>query len=128
MLGVAAWFTYQALNTSLVYFLLPQDYAASAQQYENRRLRLGGIVMPGSLDFDDQNVRLNFFIADSQLAYPVSHRGTPPALFAESVGVVVEGRFVDGVFESDNLLVRHSEIYEVDEGHIDDDELREALK
>lgn len=128
VLGLAGFFTYQALSSSLVYFMLPGEYAQQSAQYVDRRVRLGGIVAPGSMQMDEQNVRLNFVIADSQLGYPVSHAGSPPALFTEGVGVVVEGSFEDGVFHSDNLLVRHSEVYEVDDGHIDDDELREALK
>lgn len=128
VLGLAGFFTYQALSSSLVYFMLPGEYAQQEAQYVDRRVRLGGIVAPGSMDMDEQNVRLNFVIADSQMGYPVSHAGSPPALFTEGVGVVVEGTFAEGVFHSDNLLVRHSEVYEVEEGHIDDDELREALK
>jgi len=127
VLGVAGWFTFQALSSSLVYFLLPGEFAAQASNYEGRRLRLGGIVEMGSLDFDDEQVIMNFRIADSQLAFDVAHRGTPPALFQEGVGVVVEGSFEGPVFVSDNLLVRHSEVYEVQGDDIDDAELREAL-
>ncbi len=128
VLGLAGYFTFQALSSSLVYFLLPGEYAQQEAQYVDRRVRLGGIVAPGSMNMDEQAVRLNFVLADSQRGYPVSHAGSPPALFTEGVGVVVEGSFENGVFQSDNLLVRHSEVYEVEDGHIDDEELREALK
>jgi cytochrome c-type biogenesis protein CcmE len=119
---------YSALNDSLVYFILPNEYAREVNQYEGRRIRLGGIVSPDSMNFDEQEVRLNFLISDSLQQYPVRHRGAPPALFQEGVGVVVEGQFVEGVFQSDNLLVRHSEVYEVSDGEIDNVALREALK
>jgi cytochrome c-type biogenesis protein CcmE len=44
------------------------------------------------------------------------------------VGVVVEGHFEGDVFMSDNVLVRHSEVYEADHGAIDVEALRESLK
>lgn len=128
LLGVAGWFTFQALSNSLVYFLLPGEYAAQAGNMGDRRLRLGGIVEHASLVFDERAIIVHFNITDSATAFPVEHRGTPPNLFQEGVGVVVEGRFEDGVFRSDNLLVRHSEVYEVQDGPIDDEQLREALK
>lgn len=128
VLGLAGYFTYQALSSSLVYFMLPGEYQQQEASYVNRRVRLGGIVAPGSMRMDEENVRLNFVLADSRMGYPVVHAGSPPALFTEGVGVVVEGTFEDGVFYSDNLLVRHSEVYEVEDDHIDDEALREALK
>ena len=60
MLGAAGWMLYSALSDSLVYFILPNEYAREVNQYEGRRIRLGGIVSPESMDFDEQAVRLNF--------------------------------------------------------------------
>ena len=90
----------------------------------------GEIVEHGSIDFDDRELQLAFQVTDSLETYPVQHSGTPPELFQENTGVVVEGRFEDGVFVSDNLLVKHSEVYEAPaEGqHIDLEELKDTLQ
>lgn len=120
----------RALSDSLVYFILPSEYAAAPDEYQDRRIRLGGIVSPGTVAFDDVELRLAFDVTDSLETYPVRHTGTPPELFQENTGVVVEGSFEDGVFVSDNLLVKHSEVYEAPEygEKIDIEELKDTLQ
>lgn len=128
VLAVAGAMIYQALATSLVYFILPNEYAADPGRFDERRLRLGGIVAEDSMAFDESDLRLTFLVTDGLVSYPVRHFGAPPDLFQENVGVVIEGHFEGETFVSDNVLVRHSEVYEADHGAIDIDELRESLK
>ncbi len=128
VLVIASAMIYQALATSLVYFILPNEYAADPGRYDDRRLRLGGIVAPTTVAFDEADLRLTFLVTDGLASYPVSHAGAPPDLFRENAGVVIEGHFDGEVFMSDNVLVRHTEVYEADHGAIDVDELRESLK
>ena len=129
ILASAGFMIYQALTTSLVYFILPNEYAKDPNNYQNKRLRLGGLVQEGTVDFNSNDLKLYFQISDSIQSYPVSYTGAPPELFKENTGVVVEGRFQEGVFVSDNLLIKHTEIYEAPEdGHIDVDALKESLE
>jgi len=129
VLVLAGFMINQALNTSLVYFILPNEYAQQPSQYEDRRIRLGGLVAPESVRFDDRDLQLTFLVTDGIESYPVQHVGAPPELFRENSGVVIEGRFDQGVFVSDNLLIKHSEVYEAPEdGHIDIEALRESLQ
>lgn len=125
---------FQALSSSLVYFVLPSEYQAQASDYEGRRFRLGGIVEAGSVSFDSQSLLLSFNITDSLATYPVIHRGTAPEMFREGMGVVVEGSFEGSLggkhFAGDNLLVKHSEVYEApkDGSPVDIEALRESLR
>lgn len=129
VLVVAGYMINQALTTSLVYFILPNEYAASPDQYDGRRIRLGGLVAPASVRFDDFDLQLTFLVTDGIESYPVQHVGAPPELFRENAGVVMEGSFDKGTFVSDNLLIKHSEVYEAPEdGHIDVEELRRSLQ
>ena len=129
VLVLAGFMINQALNTSLVYFILPNEYAQQPSQYQDRRLRLGGLVAPESVRFDDRALQLTFLVTDGIESYPVQHVGAPPELFRENSGVVIEGRFDQGVFVSDNLLIKHSEVYEAPkDGHIDIEALRESLQ
>ncbi len=121
---------YQALSSSLVYFILPSEYAANPGEFEGRRLRLGGFVEAGSVNYDDRNLQLAFKITDRLHSYPVYYQGAPPNLFQEETGVVVEGSFDGNTFVGDNLLIKHSEVYQAPEdgGPIDLEALKETLQ
>lgn len=130
VLVFAGFMISRALSDSLVYFITPSEYAAAPEQYHERRIRLGGIVAPDTVHFDDASLLLAFDVTDSHDTYPVRHEGTPPELFEENTGVVVEGRFRDGAFHSDTLLVKHTEVYEAPESGepIDIEELKDTLQ
>lgn len=130
ILVAAGLMIYRALSSSLVYFIIPSEYAKDPVQYEDQRIRLGGIVESGSVAFDEERLQLTFHVTDSLETYPVRHGGSPPELFQENTGVVVEGQFEDGVFESDNLLVKHSEVYQAPEPgeKVDVEQLKNSLQ
>lgn len=130
VLVVAGVLISRALTSSLVYFILPSEYARDVSSFEGRRIRLGGLVEPGSVAFDDADLHLTFLVTDGLATYPVEYDGAPPDLFQENGGVVIEGRFQDDVFHGDNLLVKHSENYHPPaEGEpIDVDALKDSLQ
>lgn len=130
VLVVAGLLIARALNDSLVYFVLPNEVAADPDEYADRRLRLGGIVEEGSIRFDDQSLQLTFLVTDTVQSYGVAHTGTPPELFKENGGVVIEGSFEGDLFVSDTLLVKHSEVYEApkDGAPVDLEALKETLE
>lgn len=111
VLAVAGIMLFKALNNSLVYFVLPNEYAKDPQGFAGRRLRLGGLVEPGTVDFNDKTLQLTFTITDSIKSYQVEYKGAPPDLFKPNQGVVVEGRFKGDTFIGDQLLVKHSADY-----------------
>lgn len=130
VLAAAGFMISRALSSSLVYFILPHEYAQNPDSYADRRLRLGGVVEPGSIAWDPSQLQLTFLVTDGLQSYPVQHHGAPPEMFKESTGVVLEGRFDHGEFRSDNLLVKHTEVYQAPEPGepIDVEALRESLK
>ncbi len=130
VLAAAGLMIFRALSGSLVYFVLPNEYARDPGEYADRRLRLGGIVEEGSVAFDSDSLQLTFLVTDSIESFEVRHRGSPPDLFKENGGVVVEGRFKGGIFVSDNVLVKHSEVYQAPESGepIDVEALKNSLQ
>jgi len=127
-LGVAGFFIYQALSGSLVYFITPSEYAAEPERYAGH-IRLGGLVEENSVVYDENTTELSFKVWDGYAASNVLYTGAPPELFKENTGVVVAGRFDDSTFVSDELLVKHTEVYKPAEGQqVSIEELKDALQ
>lgn len=127
LLGVAGFFIYQALASSLVYFIVPSEYAAAPEKYDGR-IRLGGIVEAKSIKFDNERLELDFNVTDGLQTYPVRHSGAPPELFKADTGVVVVGNFDGGTFVSNEVLVKHSSEYRPAAGQINISALKDALE
>lgn len=130
VLGLAGFMITRALQSSLVYFVLPSEYARDSDSFEGRRIRLAGLVEPGSVLFDDAGLELQFVVSDSLMRYPVRFNGAPPDMFQENGGVVIEGSFQEDVFVGDNLLVKHSNEYRPPEdgSPVNVEELKESLR
>ena len=55
---------------------------------------------------------LEFDVTDRKTTVHVKSTGTPPQMFREGIGVVVEGTMVrGGYFQSDRLMVSHNNEY-----------------
>lgn len=130
VLAAAGLMIARALQTSLVYFVLPSEYARDASSFDGRKIRLAGLVEPGSVQFDDAGLQLTFNVTDTYETYPVRYGGAPPDMFQENGGVVIEGSFHEGIFVGDNLLVKHSNDYHPPaEGEtVDVEALKESLR
>jgi cytochrome c-type biogenesis protein CcmE len=75
-------------------------------------MRLGGMVVKGSLRRDPDGLTVRFTVSDTRAETPVIFRGITPDLFKEGNGVVAEGRLeANGLFVADNILAKHDERY-----------------
>ena len=111
---LVGFLAYGLLNDSLVYFKTPTEL--QSEEVRDGRLRLGGQVVAGTVVQDVDSVA--FQIGDGTTAISVRHEGAPSQLFAEGIGVVVEGRWDGSVFSSDTMLVKHDEQYRTDDGTV----------
>jgi cytochrome c-type biogenesis protein CcmE len=106
-LGYMIW---AGVTQSTVYFVTPSELRADP--ITGKPYRLGGLVAPGSLRWDPATLSLAFTLSDGKDTIPVRHQGTPPDLFGEGRGAVVEGRWTsDGYFKASVILAKHSEEY-----------------
>ena len=104
---LSAW----ALRNQASYFYVPSDIVAHPPTAD-QSVRLGGMVLRGSMHDAADGVTVNFIVTDGKAQVPVRFSGIRPALFVEGSGVVAEGhRAADGTFIADNLLAKHDEKY-----------------
>jgi cytochrome c-type biogenesis protein CcmE len=99
------------LQDRAAYFVTPSDIAAGKAQ-PDKAMRLGGMVVKGSLKRDPDGLTVRFTVSDTSATTPVVFRGITPDLFKEGSGVVAEGRLdPNGLFVADNILAKHDERY-----------------
>lgn len=109
VLAIAAALVLTALRDSIVFFNSPTDIVEKKVQ-AGSRIRLGGLVQPGSLQRKD--VDAVFDVTDGKNVIRVNYRGILPDLFREGQGVVAEGQLLDGTsFRADSVLAKHDENY-----------------
>jgi cytochrome c-type biogenesis protein CcmE len=106
-LGYMIW---AGVTQSAVYFVTPSEL--SAAPVTGKAYRLGGLVERGTLTWNPATLDLVFRVSDGKTAIPVRHKGTPPDLFGEGRGAVVEGQWTsEGYFKATQILAKHSEEY-----------------
>lgn len=100
-----------ALRDEAAYFYAPADVRAKGVE-PGKAIRLGGMVVKGSLKRATDGVTLRFDVTDGKATVPAVFSGIAPDLFKEGSGVVAEGAFdAKGTFVATNLLAKHDERY-----------------
>ena len=110
VLALAAILVLTALRDTIVFFNSPTDIVEKQVQ-PGTRIRLGGLVKPGTVLRDD-SLNVRFEVTDGNKAVNVAFRGILPDLFREGQGIVAEGA-MDGAgsFRAETVLAKHDETY-----------------
>jgi cytochrome c-type biogenesis protein CcmE len=110
-LALAVTLALTALDDNLVFFHSPTQIVEKKPPTD-KRLRVGGLVQPGSVMKGSDGLTTTFTITDMRADLKVSYRGQLPDLFREGQGVVAEGTLgTDGVFIAREILAKHDETY-----------------
>jgi cytochrome c-type biogenesis protein CcmE len=108
-LGVSTALIGYAFKDGINFFRSPSQIS-EAPPPPNEVFRIGGLVEEGSLK-RGQGETINFAVTDGGASIPVVFTGVLPDLFAENQGMVGTGRYIDGVFEAEEILAKHDETY-----------------
>jgi cytochrome c-type biogenesis protein CcmE len=112
VIGALGFLVFQGLGNATLYFRTADEAVAQKAQLGDRRFRIEGDVVDGSVRQDGNDV--SFVLTSKSVEVPVLHKGDPPELFRPGIPVVLEGHFQGDHFASDRMLVKHSETYVAD--------------
>ena len=100
-----------ALRGNINLFYPPADIVAGKAPVD-RAIRVGGMVVEGSILRSEQDLTTVFEVTDYAGTVTVSYTGILPDLFAEGEGVVASGTLSpDGSFRATEVLAKHDENY-----------------
>jgi cytochrome c-type biogenesis protein CcmE len=112
ILAAISYLVMGGMKEAIVYFVTPSELRAKENSSDGKFLRMGGMVIKGSLQKDLQTLTYKFELTDGTTSFPVVFKGVPPDLFTEGKGAVVEGRIgKDGVFQATTIMAKHAEEY-----------------
>ena len=98
-----------AMRDGINFFRSPSQVLAETPS-PNEVFRIGGLVEAGSIQ-RGQSDTVSFRVTDGAASVEVRYRGILPDLFTENEGTVSTGRFVDGVFQAQEVLAKHDETF-----------------
>ncbi|MCC6627125.1 MAG: cytochrome c maturation protein CcmE [Chloroflexi bacterium] len=110
MVLVVAYLAFSSIGNALVYYQTPTELMARGDAAFGSTVRLGGQVKPGSISGPATD--LTFVLTDGITDITVHSTVAPTRSFREGSGAVVEGQLdARGVFEADQVIVKHDENY-----------------
>ncbi|HAT41156.1 MAG TPA: cytochrome c maturation protein CcmE [Rheinheimera sp.] len=77
-----------------------------------QRLRIGGMVVKGSVKRDEHSLKVSFDLVDTGPVVTVHYEGILPDLFREGQGIVAQGTLQDATtVNATEVLAKHDENY-----------------
>jgi cytochrome c-type biogenesis protein CcmE len=109
--SVATGLIIYAMRGNINLFYPPAEVVAGKAPV-GRPIRVGGMVVKGSVQRAADSLQVNFQLTDFQSSVPVVYTGILPDLFGEGQGAVASGTLNDeGVLEATEILAKHDENY-----------------
>jgi cytochrome c-type biogenesis protein CcmE len=100
-----------ALRGNINLFFPPAQVAAGKAPV-GQPIRVGGMVVEGSVVRSADSLKVSFDVTDFEAAVTVEYEGILPDLFGEGQGAVASGKLNDvGVLVASEVLAKHDENY-----------------
>jgi cytochrome c-type biogenesis protein CcmE len=111
--ATALSFILYALSNNVDLFYTPsQMLEGDSKPQIGQRLRVGGMVVEGSVRRDATTLEVEFLVTDTGPTVKVLYRGILPDLFREGQGIVAQGVLLQpDVLQASEVLAKHDEEY-----------------
>jgi len=116
-LSIVASLVLYALSQNIDLFFTPSEIVHGKRETGvkpviGQRIRVGGLVVPGSVHHDKNTLKVSFQLMDIGPKITVKYQGILPDLFREGQGIMANGVLVkDQVVEASEVLAKHDEKY-----------------
>ncbi|MCQ1058333.1 cytochrome c maturation protein CcmE [Photobacterium sp. DNB23_23_1] len=115
-LGATVGLLLYALNQNMDLFYTPTELVHGKKDGSKpevgQRLRIGGMVVEGSVVRDPQSLQVTFDVADVGPAVTIQYDGILPDLFREGQGIVAQGELINATtIHAHEVLAKHDEEY-----------------
>ena len=112
IVSVACALVLYALRQNINLFYTPTEIATGQVPHQLHRIRVGGMVVPGSIQRGTRDLSVRFAITDFKHTVEVAYRGILPDLFREGQGIVALGSLIDAHHVmATEVLAKHDEKY-----------------
>ena len=109
--SLAGALTIYSLRQNMLFFVSPADIEEQNLPIV-REFRLGGLVVPGSIDRAEDGLAVQFEVSDGVDSVIVTFDGILPDLFREGQGVIARGELqTRELFVAREVLAKHDENY-----------------
>jgi cytochrome c-type biogenesis protein CcmE len=111
VLSIATALVLYALRQNISLFYTPTQLV-QGQGPANQMIRVGGMVVKGSLIRSADDLKARFKITDFKNTIEIEYKGILPDLFREGQGIVAQGRLLNfNKFSAIEVLAKHDENY-----------------
>jgi cytochrome c-type biogenesis protein CcmE len=117
LLGGAVGGIMYAMSENVDLFYTPSQLvnglgAEKTKPVVGQRLRIGGMVVKGSVKRDEHSLKVSFDLVDTGPVVTVHYEGILPDLFREGQGIVAQGTLQDATtVNATEVLAKHDENY-----------------
>lgn len=109
--GTAVSLTVYALRQNINLFYAPSQIAAGDAPF-GQTIRVGGLVVPGSIKHDPNSLKVSFQLTDNKSTVTVHYDGILPDLFREGQGIIARGKLEAGnLVMAQQVLAKHDSKY-----------------
>ena len=107
---------FNAMGSSMAYYQTIGELRESGKDVTGDRIRVGGDVVPGSIERVGLDDEIRFTVTDGEQTMDMVYSEVVPDIFKDDVEVVAEGYVrPDGVFQAETLLTKCPSRFEAEE-------------